>query len=217
MTFRWTWKEGHRQFSWGFAVGYKNTGLGGGAPDMSRAQVELWVEPGDEVRAEVRTTAAELGQGLPAVLSACTAEELGIPASHVNVLLGDTDFCPDGGPTTASRQTFVSGNAARYAARSLVEQLTPTAAGLLLVLRANLDFAPTVSGCRQTVSLAEVVSLAARSGIPTMAEYEYWAPETQPLGTGGDMHFAFGFCAQAVLCEIDATPVKSRSQGDCCP
>jgi xanthine dehydrogenase molybdenum-binding subunit len=36
-----------------------------------------------------------------------------------------------------------------------------------------------------------------------MAEYEYWAPATQPLGTGGDMHFAFGFCAQAVLCEID--------------
>ena len=35
------------------------------------------------------------------------------------------------------------------------------------------------------------------------AEYEYWAPKTQPLGTGGDMHFAFGFCAQAVLCEIN--------------
>jgi CO/xanthine dehydrogenase Mo-binding subunit len=41
------------------------------------------------------------------------------------------------------------------------------------------------------------------SAVPTVAEYEYWAPETRPLGTGGDMHFAFGFCAQAVLCEID--------------
>ena len=54
-----------------------------------------------------------------------------------------------------------------------------------------------------SVSLAEVVRQAAGSGIPTMAEYEYCAPETQPLGSGGDMHFAFGFCAQAVLCEID--------------
>ncbi|MGB5486064.1 MAG: molybdopterin-dependent oxidoreductase [Lysobacterales bacterium] len=203
--FRWTWKEGHRQFSWGFAVGYKNTGLGGGAPDMSRAQVELSVEPGGAARAEVRTTAAELGQGLPAVLSAITAEELGIPASHVNVLLGDTDYCPDGGPTTASRQTFVSGNAARYAARSLVEQLTPTAAGLLACTPGELDFrANCFKIADRTVSLAEVVSVAARSGTPTMAEYEYWAPATQPLGTGGDMHFAFGFCAQAVLCEIDA-------------
>ena len=34
-------------------------------------------------------------------------------------------------------------------------------------------------------------------------QYEYWAPKTQPLGTGGDMHVAFGFCAQAALCEID--------------
>ena len=36
-----------------------------------------------------------------------------------------------------------------------------------------------------------------------MADYVYHAPETQPLGTGGDMHFAFGFCAQAALCEVD--------------
>ena len=98
--FRWAWREGHRQFSWGFAVGYKNTGLGGGAPDKSSAQVELWTAPDKEIRAEVRTTSAELGQGLPGVLSACAAEELGIPARCVNVLLGDTDYCPDGGPTT---------------------------------------------------------------------------------------------------------------------
>ncbi len=129
--FRWTWREGHRQLAWGFAVGYKNTGLGGGAPDKSRAQVEVWAEAGKAVCAEVRTTSAELGQGLPGVLAACAAEELGIPISNVKVLLGDTDFCPDGGPTTASRQTFVSGNAARYAAKALVEQFSPTAAGLL--------------------------------------------------------------------------------------
>ena len=54
-----------------------------------------------------------------------------------------------------------------------------------------------------SISLVEVITQAKNSGTPTAAEYEYWAPETQPLGTGGDMHFAFGFCAQAVLCEID--------------
>ena len=42
-------------------------------------------------------------------------------------LLGDTDYCPDGGPTTASRQTFVSGNAARYAARELMTRLKAVA------------------------------------------------------------------------------------------
>jgi len=202
--FRWTWQEGHLNFAWGLAIGYKNTGLGGGAPDKSSAEVEVWVEPGEEVRAEVRTTAAELGQGLPAVLAACVAEELGIPIERVNVLLGDTDFCPDGGPTTASRQTFVSGNAARYAALEVVKILTPTAAVLLECPPARLSFAANgFSFKSKCVSLSEVITRARRQGIATVAEYEYWAPKTQPLGTGGDMHFAFGFCAQAVLCEID--------------
>jgi len=202
--FRWTWQEDHRQLAWGLAIGYKNTGLGGGAPDKSSAQVEVWTQTDELVQAEVRTSSAELGQGLPAVLAACTAEELGIPISCVNVLLGDTDFCPDGGPTTASRQTFVSGNAARYAAKAVVKQLTPAAAGLLGCAPGNVTFtAGRFSSGGRSVSLAEVTARAAGSGIPTVAEYEYWAPETKPLGSGGDMHFAFGFCAQAVLCEID--------------
>lgn len=207
--FRWSWREGHRHFAWGFAIAYKNTGLGGGAPDKSSAQVEVWTRPGETVPseavyAEVRTTAAELGQGLPAVLAACVAEELGIPARHVNVLLGDTDYCPDGGPTTASRQTFVTGNAARYASRSLVEQITPAAASLLECGLDEPDFdAGQFHVGANKVSLADVIKRASECGIPTTAEYEYWAPETQALGTGGDMHFAFGFCAQSVLCEID--------------
>ena len=178
--FRWAWQDRHLKYAWGLAIGYKNTGLGGGAPDKSSAQVEAWLDENGEVRAEVRTTSAELGQGLPGVLAACASEELGLPIRSVNVLLGDTDHCPDGGPTTASRQTFVSGNAARYAARKLLQQLSTTTAGL-----------------------ADAIQAATDRGESTMAEYEYWAPETRPLGTGGDMHFAFGFCAQAVLCEID--------------
>ena len=35
------------------------------------------------------------------------------------------------------------------------------------------------------------------------AMYEYWAPETKPLGQGGDMHFAFSFAAQAAEVEVN--------------
>ena len=42
--------------AWGVAVGYKNTGLGGGAPDKSAAEVELY----SDGTAEVRTSAAEI-------------------------------------------------------------------------------------------------------------------------------------------------------------
>jgi CO/xanthine dehydrogenase Mo-binding subunit len=82
--------------------------------------------------------------------------------------------------------------------------LKPTAAGLLECAPGDVVFENglAVYGGRST-TLAKVVRAARIQGIPTMAEYEYWAPETRPLGEGGDMHFAFGFCAQAVLCEID--------------
>ncbi|NCF73715.1 MAG: molybdopterin-dependent oxidoreductase [Gammaproteobacteria bacterium] len=166
--FRWTWDEGHRRFAWGVGVGYKNTGLGGGAPDKATAEVEAWHDPDKGLLAEVRISSAEMGQGLPAVLAACAAEELGIPTEHVSVLLGDTDHCPDGGPTTASRQSYVSGNAARLAAKEVARQLA-----------------------------------AAEPGARVKVQHEYWAPKTKPLGAGGDMHVAFGFCAQAALCEID--------------
>ncbi len=166
--FRWSWAEGHRQFAWGLALGYKNTGLGGGAPDKATAEVEAWQDSESGLMAEVRISSAEMGQGLPGVLAVCAAEELGIPPERVNVLLGDTDYCPDGGPTTASRQTYVSGNAVRLAARRVAEQLPTTDSPLRI-----------------------------------KAQHEYWAPKTMPLGKGGDMHVAFGFCAQAALCEID--------------
>jgi xanthine dehydrogenase molybdenum-binding subunit len=182
--FRWSWEDGRSRWAWGMAVGYKNTGLGGGAPDKATAEVELRLDAAGKPRAEVRISSAEMGQGLPGVLAACAAEELGLPAAGVDVLLGDTDYCPDGGPTTASRQTFISGNAARLAARALKERL------------AALDGAPAGN-------LAGQIEHARRSGTPARERFEYWAPKTQALGTGGDMHFAFGFCAQAVLCEIE--------------
>jgi CO/xanthine dehydrogenase Mo-binding subunit len=86
----------------------------------------------------------------------------------------------------------------------IVKRLAPVAARLLACKTAEVVFAADrVSAGDKFISLHEVIGEAANSDIPLMAEYEYWAPKTQPLGTGGDMHFAFGFCAQAVLCEID--------------
>ena len=182
--FQWTWEQGRSRFAWGVALGYKNTGLGGGAPDKATAEVELWLDDSNTPLAEVRISSAEMGQGLPAVMAACAAEELGLPMERVKVLLGDTDFVPDGGPTTASRQTFVSGNAARYAARALKQKLTQMPG-------------------QETENLAKLIARARELAVPTRESYEYWAPKTQALGTGGDMHFAFGFCAQAVLCEVE--------------
>jgi len=202
--FRWAWSENGKQYAWGLAIGYKNTGLGGGAPDKASAIVEVWTDTDGEAWAEVRTSSAEMGQGLPAVLAACAAEELGLPYERVRVLLGDTDHCPDGGPTTASRQTYVSGNAARHAARQLRKSMAEIAANRLGHSPGELTFAHSSVQCNGSkASLSEVIQWMLEEGRETKVEYEYWAPKTQPLGTGGDMHVAFGFGGQAALVEVD--------------
>ncbi|MDX1378635.1 MAG: molybdopterin cofactor-binding domain-containing protein, partial [Anaerolineales bacterium] len=110
--------------AWGLAAAYKNTGLGGGAPDKSGAEVELY----DDGTFEVRSSSAEMGQGLVTVMRLTVAEEMSVSPEQVKVLVMDTDLTPNGGPTTASRQTFVTGNASRFAARTLRDAITSTMA-----------------------------------------------------------------------------------------
>src|SRR5581483_9716297 len=156
--------------AWGFATAYKNTGLGGGAADKSAAEVEVF----EDGTAEVRTSAAEIGQGLPTVLAMITAEELGLPYERVRVLLSDTDLTPDGGPTTASRQTFVTGNAARYAAKGMREILAETASEYLDVAPEALVFRNGyISQNGRQLSFAEVVKRARQEQRPTRYLHEY--------------------------------------------
>jgi xanthine dehydrogenase molybdenum-binding subunit len=186
--------------AWGFASAYKNTGLGGGSPDKSSAEVELYPDG----RLQVRTSAAELGQGLVSVLQMIVAEEFSVPLASVGVLVMDTDLTPDGGPTTASRQTYVTGNAARLAARSLLQAITSTLAEKYDVPPEKIHYnegLAQVDG--HSIPLGEIAKEMQVQGQAPRAVYEYWAPETKPLGQGGDMHFAFSFAAQAAEVEVN--------------
>ena len=190
----------HFRRAWGVAVAYKNTGLGGGAPDKSAAEVELFPDG----TLEVRTSAAELGQGLVTVLQMVVAEEFSLPQDRVSVLVMDTDLTPDGGPTTASRQTYVTGNAARLAAQSLRQAVSSFLAEKYDTPPDRVHYSEglaQVSG--KTVPLGEVAREMTSSGQQARALYEYWAPQTTPLGQGGDMHFAYAFAAQAVEVEVN--------------
>ncbi len=54
-----------------------------------------------------------------------------------------------------------------------------------------------------TVSLGDVVGMMKSEGREPKARYEYWAPDTQPLGTGGNIHFTYSFAAQAAESEVN--------------
>jgi xanthine dehydrogenase molybdenum-binding subunit len=186
--------------AWGFALAYKNTGLGGGAPDKAGAEVEIY----ENGALEVRTASAELGQGLVTVLQMIVAEEFQAPIDRVRVLVMDTDLTPDGGPTTASRQTYVTGNAARHAAQVLRQVITTTLAEQYDVPPEEITFREgLVQVGEKQIGFGEVHAALLAEGRPPRVFYEYWAPETRPLGQGGDMHFAYAFAAQAVEVEVN--------------
>ena len=190
----------HLVRSWGFAAAYKNTGLGGGAPDISNAEVELY----DDGMFEVRSSSAEMGQGLVSVMQLTVAEEMSVPPEQVKVLVMDTDLTPNGGPTTASRQTFVTGNASRYAAKTLRDAITATLAEKYDVKPEQIRFENGIVHANgHSMTYAEVAKEMKAMGQHPRALYEYEAPKTQPLGTGGDMHFAFSFGVQAAEVEVN--------------
>ncbi|MEO8610560.1 MAG: molybdopterin cofactor-binding domain-containing protein [Chloroflexota bacterium] len=198
--FKWTWRDGHKAYAWGIACAYKNTGLGGGAPDKSEAEVEAF----EDGTIEVRTAAADMGQGIAHVVAQCAAEEMHLAYNNVKVLLCDTDLTPNGGPTTASRQTFMTGNAARLAASTLREAITRSAAEMMDVAPEKIYYEEGLLRSNgHSVEIGKVVGWMKSNGLSPRVKHIYHAPPTQPLGSGGDMHFAFSYATQAALIEID--------------
>ncbi len=63
--------------------------------------------------------AVDIGQGSNTIMLQIAAEALGVAPDAILLVAGDTDRTRDAGKTSASRQTFVSGNAARLAAEDL--------------------------------------------------------------------------------------------------
>jgi CO/xanthine dehydrogenase Mo-binding subunit/aerobic-type carbon monoxide dehydrogenase small subunit (CoxS/CutS family) len=74
-------------------------------------------------RIAIHMGAVDIGQGSFTVVTQICAEALGVPVDRFDLLPADTDVSPDCGKTSASRQTFVSGNAAMLAGRQLREKM----------------------------------------------------------------------------------------------
>jgi selenium-dependent xanthine dehydrogenase len=102
----------------GIACAFKNSGKGVGVPDTGR--VKLMVQDGGVV---ICTSAACMGQGLATVLKQIVAQAAGVPMAVVSVHAPDTAVTPNSGTSTASRQTLITGEAARRAGDALKEAL----------------------------------------------------------------------------------------------
>lgn len=99
----------------GFAAGFKNIGFSFGYQENCWARVELRGKAEiDEVI--LHHASAEVGQGTHTVMTQMAAEAVGVPFEKVKLISSDTAAMGNSGSVSASRMTFMSGNAIRGAA-----------------------------------------------------------------------------------------------------
>lgn len=101
-----------KQVGLGFSAGFKCFGI---PPDTCWATVEIH---GAETidKAVVRFAGADMGQGAQTVYAQFAASALHIALDKVEIINADTDQTGDAGSASASRLTFMSGNAIQAAA-----------------------------------------------------------------------------------------------------
>ncbi|GAB4503531.1 MAG: xanthine dehydrogenase subunit D [Anaerolineales bacterium] len=105
----------------GFAAGFKNVGFSFGYQENCWARVEL--HGGNEIEKVVLLhAAAEVGQGVHTVMAQMVAEAVGVPLEKVTLVASDSAIMGNSGSVSASRMTFMSGNAIRGAAQAALEK-----------------------------------------------------------------------------------------------
>jgi CO/xanthine dehydrogenase Mo-binding subunit len=106
----------------GIAVAFKNIGFSFGYQENCWAKIELRGESEIET-ATVYVGTAEVGQGSHTVIRQMAADGLGIDIEKVELELSDTATSPgSSGSVSASRMTFMVGNALRGAAAEALEK-----------------------------------------------------------------------------------------------
>jgi CO/xanthine dehydrogenase Mo-binding subunit len=105
----------------GFACAFKNIGFSYGAPESCDAIVEL------HGKAEidyviVRHAGSDVGQGAHTVFAQVAAQSLNLPMNKIRLVVGDTAETQNSGSASASRMTFMAGNAIIGAAKQALHK-----------------------------------------------------------------------------------------------
>jgi carbon-monoxide dehydrogenase large subunit len=142
------------------------------------------------------TSVTDQGQGTLTGLIQIVADELGVPASSVQIVAGDTARVPYGGGAWASRGLALGGEAALRASRKLRDHILGIAGALLQTEPTNLRLTDgavvNASGHAQLTMAALAATARFRpdtipmSDIPSLEVVEHYAPTNLPyLSTNG--------------------------------
>jgi len=148
--------------------------------------------------------AVDIGQGSSTILVQIAADALGVPMSAIDFVMGDTDLTEDAGKTSASRQTFVSGNAARLAGEDLRRKLLRRLeVGEDAALRVEGGELVAVEGGRRSAIPLGYLPADARGDVDS--GHGEFNPPTVPLDADGqgEPYATYGFAAQVAEVEVD--------------
>lgn len=102
----------------GLACAMKNAGVGVGLPDKGRAKLVV-----NDGVIEIYCGASDIGQGCATIFIQMAAETLNLPKSKFKNMGCNSEFDPDSGTTSGSRQTLISGEAIRRVSLELKKDL----------------------------------------------------------------------------------------------
>ena len=148
--------------------------------------------------------AMDIGQGANTAITQIFATALGIAADQIERVGADTDVTPDAGKTSASRQTFVSGNAARLSGEalhsSILERMNVAADARLEFLAGEIH-ATDAAGTH----VLDLHGLSEDSEGFVLGASETYDPPTKPLNENGQGHpyAQFGYAAHLAVVEVD--------------
>jgi CO/xanthine dehydrogenase Mo-binding subunit/aerobic-type carbon monoxide dehydrogenase small subunit (CoxS/CutS family) len=197
----------------GVASSLKNIGFGHGITEDAGAEVEL--QP--DGRLVVRVGVSEFGQGAFTAFAQLAANDMSLPFDQVKVEYVDTGVSPETGATTASRQTFLSGNAVLNACQALKGKIFSLAEEELRLPASEL--------CLQNGAIVHEPSGRAFPlrdlQMKILAAGRYVAPQTDPFTyqpttfeSGGlrsrRTHFTYGFGTHVAVVAVDEATGKVR-------
>jgi CO/xanthine dehydrogenase Mo-binding subunit len=182
-------------------------GMGNTAkPNPSSAYVEL-LEDGSCL---VRCGAADLGQGSDTALCQIAAETLGVSPERVSIKSADTLVTPEAGVSSASRQTYVSGNAVRLAAEQVRDLLLREAAEEMEAPQGDLtiqnDLVFVKGSPLKNIRVEDLCQKLRARGILTSGSGCFNPPTPEALDpeTGAGIPYgAYSYATQMVEVEVD--------------
>lgn len=187
-------------------------GFGFGRPDSASAYVEI----AEDGTATLLSGCAEIGQGSSTILCQIAAEELGIRYEDVRIVSADTSVTPDAGPSTASRQTYVSGNAVRKAAADARKEVLELAAEMLVTSRDNLVVRDRMISLKDDPSIVMPFARAAaeshRRGrrFAGFGWHDITTPDVDPETNQGDAYASYLYATQLAEVEVDTDTGEVR-------